>query len=594
MRDAGGEIIYVGKARNLRQRVRSYFNASADSRYQVRFLVAKVADLEVMLTDTEKEALLLENTLIKQHRPRYNLDLKDDKTYFSLRIDLKEQFPRFSIVRKIPRDNARYFGPYASASAAREVLRQITRMFPLRHYPLATCLGRKRPCLYHQIGQCSAPCHSLISADDYLELVSGAMLFLEGKGRELVAQFKRHMLEASQGERYEEATRWRNLLRSIEVTVEKQKMVQRGGDSDVLGYHRHADRLEVVLLYIRGGVLTGSRQFSLHWELGDAAGISAFLPQYYSEGTYIPEEILLPLEIEDGAALADVLADARGRKVAILHPLRGGKRELVDLAGKNAAAALRERDEKQASVETLLGELLKRLHLSRLPRRIECYDISTIQGRYSVGSGVSFLNGAADKSRYRHYRIREVEGQDDYAMLREVFARRFREETVEDKGLPDLVVVDGGIGQLNATQEIISELGLNGRFDLVSLAKSRVARAVESTAISRSDERVFLPGRKNPVVLRQNSAALLLLAAIRDEAHRFAIEYHRTLRSKGGIASGVEQIPGIGAKRRTTLLRHFGSLQRLKEAGEEEIAAVEGINRAAAKSVHGWLHSKTE
>jgi excinuclease ABC subunit C len=594
MRDAGGAIIYVGKARNLRQRVRSYFKAAGDSRYQIRFLVAKVADLEVMLTDTEKEALLLENTLIKQHHPRYNLDLKDDKTYFSLRIDLKEQYPRFIIVRKIPRDNARYFGPYASASAAREVLRQITRMFPLRHYPLTSCLSRKRPCLYHQIGQCSAPCHNLISAADYAELVRGAMLFLEGKGRELVAQFKRNMLEASQGERYEEATRWRNLLRSIEVTVEKQKMVLRGGDSDVLGYHRDADRLEVVLLFVRAGVLTGSRLFSLTWGLDDAEGISAFLPQYYTQGTYIPDEILLPLEIEDGEALAEVLADARGRKVAVLHPLRGVKRELVDLAVKNAASALRERDEKQASVETLLGELHKRLHLSRLPRRIECYDISTIQGRFSVGSGVSFLNGVADKQGYRRYRIREVEGQDDFAMLREVFSRRFREEALQKEGLPDLVVVDGGVGQLNATQEIINDLGLEGRFDLVSLAKSRVARAVESAAVSRSDERVFLPGRKNPLVLRQNSAPLLLLAAIRDEAHRFAIEYHRTLRSKEGIASGIEQVPGIGAKRRTALLTHFGSLQCLKEASVVEIAAVEGMNRAVAEAVHGWLHSKTE
>jgi excinuclease ABC subunit C len=418
------------------------------------------------------------------------------------------------------------------------------------------------------------------------------MLFLEGKGRELVAQFKSHMLEASQAERYEEAVRWRNLLRSIEVTVEKQKMVLRGGDSDVLGYHRDADRLEIVLLFIRAGVLTGSRQFSLSWGLGDAEGISAFLPQYYTGGTYIPEEILLPLDIEDGAALADVLADAKGRRVTVLHPVRGVKRELVDLAAKNAAAALRERDEKQASVETLLGELHKRLHLSRLPRRIECYDISTIQGRFSVGSGVSFLNGAADKKGYRHYRIRDVEGQDDFAMLREVFSRRFREETIQKDGLPDLVVVDGGVGQLNATLEIMAELGLNGRFDLVSLAKSRVTRAVESTAISRSDERVFLPGRKNPVVLRQNSAPLLLLAAIRDEAHRFAIEYHRTLRSKGSISSGIEQIPGIGAKRRTALLRHFGSLQRLKEASMEDIATVEGMTRSLAESVYTHLRQE--
>jgi excinuclease ABC subunit C len=594
MRDAAGTIIYVGKASSLRQRVRSYFKTAGDSRYQVKFLVARVVDIDVMLTDTEKEALLLENTLIKQHRPRYNLDLKDDKTYFSLRIDLQEQFPRFSIVRKIPRDRARYFGPYASASAAREVLRQITRMFPLRHYPLASCLSRKRPCLYHQIGQCSAPCHRLISVDDYTELVKGAILFLEGKGRELVAQFKRHMLEASQGERYEEATRWRNLLRSIEVTVEKQKMVLRGGDSDVLGYHRDGDRLEVALLIIRAGVLTGSRVFSLQWELGDAEGISAFLPQYYTEGTFIPEEVLLPLEIEDREALADVLGDAKGRKVTLVTPLRGVKRELVKLAGRNAAAALRERDETQASVETLLGELHKRLHLSRLPRRIECYDISTIQGRFSVGSGVSFLNGAADKRNYRHYRIRKVEGQDDFAMLREVFTRRFREETIAKDGMPDLVVVDGGIGQLNAALEIISRLGLRERFDLVSLAKSRVAGDSGSSVISRSDERVFLPGRKNPVVLRQNSAPLLLLSAIRDEAHRFAIEYHRTLRSKEGIASGIEQVPGIGVKRRTALLRHFGSLQRLKEASVEEIVAVEGMNRSTAGVVYEWLHTNTD
>jgi len=590
MRDADGIIIYVGKARNLKQRVRSYFSNSGDSRYHVKFLVARIADLEVLLTDTEKEALLLENTLIKQHHPRYNLNLKDDKTYFSLRIDLKEPYPRFSIVRKIPRDSARYFGPYASASAAREVLRQIIRMFPLRHYPLNICMSRKRPCLYHQIGQCSAPCHRLISADDYGELVKGAMLFLEGKGRELVAQFKSHMLQASQGERYEEATRWRNLLRSIEVTVEKQKMVLRGGDSDVLGYHRDADRLEITLLLIRAGVLTGSRQFSLSWELGDSEGMSAFLAQYYAEGSSIPEEILLPLEIEDGVALADVLTDIKGRKVAILHPRRGVKRELIDLAGKNAAAALRERDEKQASVETLLGVLHKRLHLSRLPRRIECYDISTIQGRFSVGSGVSFLNGVADKKQYRHYRIRDVEGQDDFAMLREVFTRRFREGTIQKEGLPDLVVVDGGIGQLNATQEIIDELGLNGCFDLVSLAKSRVERNAKTATIKKSDERVFLPGRKNPVVLRQNSPALLLLAAIRDEAHRFAIEYHRTLRSKGGISSGIEQIPGIGAKRRTALLSHFGSLQRLKEASVEEITTVEGVSRAVAEKVYAALH----
>jgi excinuclease ABC subunit C len=592
MRDTDGVIIYIGKARSLRQRVRSYFGASGDARYQVKFLVAKVADIEVVLTDTEKEALLLENTLIKQHHPRYNLNLKDDKTYFSLRLDPAEEFPRFTLVRKIPHDGARYFGPYASASAARDVLRQLQRMFPLRHYPLASCKARKRPCLYQQIGQCSAPCHNLISPADYAGLVAGAMLFLEGKSRQLVAEFKRRMLEASADLAFEEAARWRNLLRSIQVTVERQKMVTRGGDSDVLGFHRDGARLEVVLLFIRGGVLSGSRLFTLKWELDDAEGISAFLRQYYTDQIFIPEEILLPLKIDDSTALAEVLGEARGRKVDIVIPQRGIKRELVELAIKNAAAALRERDEKQASAEAVLEELQQRLRLSHPPRRIECYDISTIQGRYSVGSGVVFSDGRPDKARYRRYRIREVAGQDDFAMLAEVFSRRFRSEKVDRDGLPDLVVVDGGIGQLNAAAEIIRDLGLDGRFDLVSLAKSRVEGAMTEETIRKSNERVFLPGRRNPVVLRQNSAALLLLTALRDEAHRFAIEYHRKLRGKEGIASGIEQVPGIGSKRRTALLRHFGSLQRLKGAEVEEIAAVDGMNRAAAESVFRWLRGE--
>jgi excinuclease ABC subunit C len=592
MRDASGEIIYIGKARSLRQRVRSYFSRSGDTRYHIKFLMAKVADIEVVLTDTEKEALLLENTLIKQHHPRYNLDLKDDKTYFSLRLDPHEEFARFTIVRKRPRDGARYFGPYSSGAAAREVLRQMTRMFPLRHYPLAACMSRKRPCLYHQIGQCSAPCHGLITRDEYAELVNGAMLFLEGKGRQLVAEFKRRMIGASGQMRYEEAARWRNLLRSIEVTVEKQKVVLHGGDSDVIGFYRDESRIELALLFIRAGVLSGSRLFSIDWELDDASAISAFLQQYYTGAVFIPEEILLPLAIEDGDALSELFGELKGSKVSIVLPQRGTKKELVDMAGKNAMSACRERNEKEATAEAVLLELSRRLQLARIPRRIECYDISNIQGRFSVGSGVVFTSGKSDRQNYRHYRIRTVAGQDDFAMLREVFLRRFSAEGREKEGLPNLVVVDGGIGQLNAVQQIIAELGLTGSFDLVSLAKSRVQHDITSRDVRKSDERVFLPGRKNPVVLRQNSAPLLLLAAIRDEAHRFAIGYHRKLRGKEGIASGVEQIPGVGPKRRTALLKHFGSLQRLKEAGVEEIAAVEGMNRAAAVAVYKGLHDE--
>ena len=592
MRDAAGEIIYVGKARSLRQRVRSYFKQSGDGRYQIKFLMAKVVDIEVVLTDTEKEALLLENTLIKQHHPRYNLNLKDDKTYFSLRIDPAEEFPRFTVVRKRPSDKARYFGPYSSSSAAREMLRQLTRMFPLRHYQLADCMSRKRPCLYHQIGQCSAPCHNMITREAYAALVDGAMLFLEGKGRLLIAEFKQRMNDASRQMLYEEAARWRNLLHSIEITVEKQKVILSGGDRDVIGFYRNADKIEIALLFIRAGLLSGSHQFSLAWELDDAAAVSAFLLQYYTGSIFIPEEILLPLAIEDGGALAELLGELNGSKVSITLPLRGTKRELVVLADRNAMSAYRERNDEETAAAAVLAELSRLLHLSRLPERIECYDISTIQGRFSVGSCAVFSSGKADRSSYRHYRIKTVDGQDDFAMLREVFLRRFGVDSYDDKSGPDLVVVDGGVGQLNAVQEIVNELGLSGSFDLVSLAKSRVTHNAVAETAGKSDERVFLPGRKNPVVLRQNSKPLLLLASVRDEAHRFAVEYHRKLRSKEGITSGIDRIAGIGPKRRTALLTHFGSLKKLKEATVEEIVTIPGFSRATAETVYKGLRDE--
>lgn len=590
MRDASGEIIYVGKARSLRHRVRSYFKQSGDARYQIKFLMAKVIDIDVVLTDTEKEALLLENTLIKQHHPRYNLNLKDDKTYFSLRVDPGEEFARFTIVRKRPRDDARYFGPYSSGSAARDVLRQMTRMFPLRHYSLVACMSRRRPCLYHQIGQCSAPCHGFITREAYVALVDGAIQFLEGKGRLLIAEFKRKMSVASESMQYEEAARWRNLLHAIEITVEKQKVVMSGGDRDVVGFYRNAGRIEIALLFIRAGVLSGTHLFSLSWELDDAAAISAFLLQYYTGTPFIPEEILLPLAIEEGDTLAELLGELKGSKVSLTLPIRGTKRELVVLAEKNAMSAFRERKDEDAVAASVLTELAKHLHLTRLPERIECYDISTIQGRFSVGSCAVFTAGKADRSSYRHYRIKTVEGQDDFAMLREVFSRRFRADSYDRSYGPDLVVVDGGRGQLHAVQEILVELGLTGSFDLVSLAKSRITHDSTAQTAEKSAERIFLPGRKNPVLLRQNSKSLLLLAAVRNEAHRFAIGYHRKLRSKEGITSGIDALPGIGPKRRTALLTHFGSLQSLQKASTEEILAVPGFTRTIAETVYRGLH----
>ena len=588
MKGAGGQVLYVGKARDLKKRVRSYFSASRDSRWHIRFLMERVAVIDYIVTDTEKEALILENTLIKEHRPRYNFNLRDDKTYFSLRMDMREEFPRLTIVRKVPRDGARYFGPYSSAAAAREVLKQLHKIFPLRHYPLETCRRRGRPCLFHQLKQCSAPCHGLISREEYATIAEGAALFLEGKNRDLVNICRRRMAEAAAAEQYEAAARFRDLIGAVEVTVEKQKMVVAEGDFDLLGYHRDGDRLEVLLLHMRGGKVIGSRNFSLTWELDDAEGVTSFLHEYYGRDVYIPAELLLPLQLPEVEPFAELLSEKRGKKVIVAWPRRGVKSDLVKLAMKNAMTSAMEKHKAQAGQEAVLRELQEKLHLPLLPRRIECYDISNIQGRHAVGSRVVFNDGRADKAGYRRYRIRSVAQADDFAMMREVLSRRFAPG--KEDGRPDLIVVDGGIGQLNILTGVLRELDVEG-VAAAALAKSRVEKGMTEEEIERSAERVFLPGRKNPVVLRQNSAPLLLLARIRDEAHRFAITYHKKLRGRETLTSTLAEIPGVGEKRIKALLRHFGSLQRLRKAAPEEIAAVKGITGKVAGAVWRGLQA---
>lgn len=576
MRDAAGTILYVGKGRNLRQRVRSYFGNS-DSRPQVRFLMARVASIDFTITDTEKEALLLENTLIKQHKPRYNLNLKDDKTYFSLRIDLSSPFPRFTIVRRVKRDGASYFGPYTSSVAAKEVLRQLQRIFPLRHYPLKTCLSRPRPCLYHQIKRCSAPCHKLISSEDYRKLVDAALLFLKGKSRELVSGFKQQMLQASQQQRYEEAARLRDLLKAVETTLEHQKMVSGGGDFDLLGLAGDGSSVAVAVLFVRNGILTGSSVLHGDGGIDDCSALGNFIQLFYAEGREIPDSLLLSEELEGRETLEGWLSGLKGKKVKLRVPQRGDKYELLQMAERNAEAALSEQRDRTENLQQTLKELKERLSLPQIPERIECYDISTIQGHYSVGSGITFINGEPARERYRRYRIRQTAGQNDFAMLQELFERRFSRNRIEDWGLPDLVLVDGGIGQLNSTLEVLRQLGLEEKVSLAGIAKSRVRRDQKKREPVRTEERIFLPGRRNPVRFRQDGAAIRLLAAIRDEAHRFAIEYHRKLRRSGTIRSALHDIPGVGSKVAKRLLVRFGSLQGIKNATAEQLSTVAGV-----------------
>ncbi len=591
MMDANGQILYVGKAVRLRSRLRSYFTHGGDGRQQIPLLMRKVARLEVMVTDTEKEALLLENTLIKEHRPRYNIELRDDKTYVSVRMDLREDFPMMQVVRQVKNDGARYFGPYASAAAIRETLRQIYRIFPLRHAPMERCRLRGRPCLFHQIGQCSAPCYGRISREDYRSLVDGVVKLLDGRESEVVSTLREEMLAAAQQREYERAAVLRDQIRLIEQSVEKQKVTDHGGgNQDVVGIHQEGGEVELALLFIRNGKLTGRRTFLLEWVLDLQELLHGFLLEFYSREVLLPDQLLLPFTLEGDATLAEWLSEKRGRKVELVCPQRGEKKRLVDLARRNAAEAYRQRGERKLARANLLQELQQRLKLSALPERIECFDISNIQGQQAVGSMVVLTHGEPDKDEYRRYKIKTVVGADDYASLGEVLRRRLQ-RGIEENKLPNLILIDGGRGQLGVLSAVLDEFALAETISAVGIAKSRVVANVKGKAVERSEERFFVPGRKNPVVFRQGSAAGFLLERMRDEAHRFAISYHRKLRRKQGLKSSLDQIPGIGPARRRALLKHFGSVKRLGNASIEEIAAVPGFSRKLAEMVMRHLQA---
>lgn len=588
MKGAKGEVLYVGKAKNLRSRLRSYFSAAGDGRAHVRFLMTRVREVETIVTDTENEALILENTLIKKHRPRYNIHLRDDKTYVSLRLDPREEFPALQVVRSVRRDGALYFGPFSSSTAVRETLKEIYRIFPLRHYPIETCRRRGRPCLFYQIGQCSAPCHGRIGREEYRALVKGVTDLLSGREREVVALLEKRMQAAAAEMRFEEAARLRDQVRAIEQTVEKQKVVAPGGgDQDVIGVHREGGEVEVAVLFIRAGKLIGRRTFALEWRLPEDELLSAFLQQFYGREVLIPDRVLLPFAPEDADFLGAWLSERRGRRVEVLAPQRGGKRELVELAVRNAEEACRARGKRREASLEVLEEIRERLQLARLPRRIECFDISNVGGRQSVGSMAVLTGGEADTRAYRHFRIRTVEGADDYASLREVLRRRLR-RGIEEELLPDFILIDGGRGQLAVLVAVLEELGLQGRIGLAGIAKSRVLVNVRGRAVERSEERFFLPGRKNPVLLRQGSPALFMLERLRDEAHRFAITHHRKLRGRAALRSSLEEIPGVGPARRKALLKYFGSLKKIRAASLAELMAMPGLPEAVARKIYDF------
>ena len=596
MKDSNGTILYVGKAINLRARVRSYFHASAGNGPKVQRLVAGIDDIDFIVTASELEALILESNLIKRHKPKYNVRLKDDKRYPYIKITWQEDYPKPIIVRRMERDGARYFGPFTAAWAVQQTLHTLRRVFPYLTCNRTITGEDERACIYLDIGLCLGPCVGAVDKDEYRAMIDGLSRFLEGKSDEIVSDLEAKMEAASEQWAFEEAAVYRDQLNAIQRVVERQKIVSAAmADQDVLAFARADGDACVQVFFIRHGRLIGREYFVLDGtaEETDNEIVSSFVKQFYDDAAYVPPEILLPHEIDEALVIQDWLRSRRGNKVVLKVPRRGQKRDLVKMASENASETLSHLraqwliDEgKQASA---LAELQENLGLQSPPNRIECYDISTTQGVATTGAMVVFVKGVPRKSDYRRFKIRTVEGTDDYASMREMLRRRFRrlgdpelqasEETGEKKTswdlLPDLLVVDGGKGQLNAALEVLDEFSLRDAVPVVGLAKQ--------------EEEVFVPGQSDPLRLPRTSDGLYLMQRVRDEAHRFAITYHRNLRSRQTITSQLDGVPGIGPKRRSALLKHFGSIEAIRSATVEELEAVPSMTRKAAEQLKASL-----
>ncbi len=588
LKNDSGKVIYVGKARDLRSRVSSYVTrGQGDGRALFPALVAALADLDFVVTETEKEALILENILIKKHRPRFNVTYRDDKTYVSIRIALHEPFPRIHVTRFRKRDGSAYFGPYASKRALKETLRAVRTIFPLRHCTLATMRQRKRPCLYHEMGQCLAPCVGLVDEQGYGEVVNGAVLFLRGRKKAVVRHLESAMYEASERREYEKAAVLRDRVADIKRTLESQLVVdQRDEDRDIFGWLRSGPRLAIQVMAVRGGRLSGSENHLFESrDLPTGELTASFVNQYYAvEGREIPPEVVFAGRPAGWAVLEERLTDIRGRRVRFTFPQRGSKARLARLARENARWAL-EAGITAADGPALVEQVTSELGIETRPERIECFDISTTQGESATASMVTFVGGLPEKSGYRRFKVRWDGPPDDYAMMRQVLERRLRRAIEHQEGwdLPDLILLDGGPGQLGVAREALERLGVSGPV-LASIAKERGAD--QRREAGGLGDRIYLDGRSAPVDLPEGSGARLLFQRIRDEAHRFAITYHRKLRGRQSLSSVLNEIPGVGPARRRALLAHFGSMARLKEADAGQIAEVRGISPSLAGTIH--------
>ena len=576
-----GEILYIGKASVLADRVRSYFQKATELTPKTRLLVGQITDVETIITGSELEALILESSLIKRHRPRFNVVLRDDKQYPYLRLPIKEAFPRFSIVRRIQKDGALYYGPYVPAGALRETLRVIKSVFPLATCTIEIDGTAERACIEYEIKRCMAPCIGRQSSEEYHEIVKQARMFLEGRNTDLLKQYRGRMETMAARQDYEEAARVRDRIFKIERTLERQRVAQTDTvDQDVIGLVRDGAAVDLQMMFVRGGLLVGRKDF--HWsdvqDTSDVELVRSVVEQFYNKELIPPKQLLLPVDLPEAELFSAWLSEKKGEKVRVLVPERGIKHHLVQLAEENAAAALKEHQRDEATGRAAAEELMRLLRLRKVPSRIEGFDVSNIQGNQGVASLVVWEAGESKKSDYRRFRIRTVEGANDFASIKEVVSRHYAGVQQEQQRLPDLILIDGGIGQLSAALEALKELHLLD-IDILGLAKAK----------GDKEERVFLPGRKNPVILIPSSPATHLLQRIRDDAHRFAIIYHRRLRGKALLASRLDEIAGVGPTKRRDLLRHFGSLEALTEASEVELQRVGGIGPRIASEIRAAL-----
>ena len=583
MKNASGTVIYIGKARNLKKRLSSYFKTSGRLDIKAGVLVDKIEDIETIITGTEKEALILESNLIKKHKPRYNVILKDDKRYPSLRIDLNEKYPIFSIVRKMGVDDAKYFGPFASAQAVRETLRTVNKTFKLRKCKAKDFKTRTRPCLHCQMDGCLAPCCLDVDPAVYHEQVGEAIIFLKGRTPDLLRKVKKQMEAAARDQEFEKAARLRDKIFFLKRTIEKQIAVTTDfKNRDVFAPARSPEFSVITVLAVRHGFLTGTRHYRFSETISTEEEIlSAFIRQYYERQPFVPDELLTSIELEDTDLTEEWLRNIKKKKIKIICPQRGEKVRLVNLAVHNAENELKNVIASHSAEMDLLLRLQKKLKMNKLPTRIECFDNSNISGSEPVSAMVVFENARAQNARYRKYRIKTVSEHDDYAYMEEVLNRRFGKGD-DSKPYPDLLMVDGGKGQLNIAMAVIRDLGLEGKFDIVGIAKKDEKKG-------ETRDKIFKPGRANPLSFGRQGELLLFLQRVRDEAHRFAVAFHRRRRTKKSLQSALDTIPGVGLKRKATLLKHFKTIKNIRAAGLDEIRTLPGFNQRVAESVRKAL-----